>query len=41
MANNDHDMDDARSIASQLDDTDGVILDILENNGRAIARAEA
>lgn len=35
MANNDHDMDDARSIASQLDDTDGVILDILENNGRA------
>ena len=35
MANNDHDTDDARSIASQLDDTDGVILDILENNGRA------
>ena len=29
MANNDHDMDDARSIASQLDDTDGVILDNL------------
>lgn len=35
MANNENGADDARSIAIQLDDTDGVILDILENNGRA------
>ena len=35
MANNDNGTDDARVIASQLDNTDGIILDMLEHDGRA------
>ena len=35
MANSDNGPVDARTVASQLDATDGVILDMLEKDGRA------
>ena len=35
MTNSDNDPVDARTVVSQLDATDGVILDMLEKDGRA------